>query len=283
MKDYALDIELNGYIKNMPEDVYHNTEGFISKSSIYVLKQSSFKFAKGVKFTATKAMQMGTAIHCAILEPEKFEREYKLLPDCKDRRQKEYKEAVKEFGAERVLVGAEIDTVNNMKAAIMGNDAARELLSLSGNSEVSGFHIDPETGVKIRHRFDRLTDCGIGIDIKKTQSVHPDDLAKTISKYGYHTQEAVYSSGYRHITGKDLKAFYFIFVEEKYPNQVAVVYLDDVSKQVGYDEARELIDNYCYVINDPKAAENNQPAFMVSLPEWSLRDYENDLEDEGIY
>ncbi len=251
MKNYEVEsskgeLKHEGYIAEMPEAYYHSTEGFISKSSLYVLKQSAFKFFSGVRFTATKAMQMGTAIHCAILEPEKFSKEFKMLPDVKDRRQKEYKDAVKEFGAERVFVGAEVMNIIRMRTAIMGNDFANELLSLDGHSEVSGFHTDEETGVNIRHRFDRLTNCGIGIDIKKTQSVHPDDLAKTIAKYGYHTQEAVYSDAYRQITGRELKQFYFIFVEEKYPKfQSAIIEKIQLIEEakITTEEGKKVIQN----------------------------------------
>ena len=275
--------ELKGYFSDMPESFYHNTDGFISKSSLSALKASPFKYFSGIKMEPTKAMQVGTAIHCAVLEPEKFDREYVILNDCKDRRQKEYKNAVKEHGVERVLLKSDHENITNMKAAIYGNDAARELLELDGWCEVSGFSYDEETGVGLRHRFDKLTKCGIGVDLKKTQSVHPDEISKTVSKYGYHMQQALYSDGYRDISGEQLKAFYFIFVEEKYPHQVAVVYLDDISVNVGRDEYRECLSEYLYYVEFPSAASNNSEIQMISLPEWKLRDYETELEDGGIF
>ena len=165
----------------------------------------------------------------------------------------------------------------------MNNSAAKELLELEGWYEVSGFHIDEDTGVKIRHRFDKLTKCGVGIDLKKTQSVKPEELSKTINNFSYEMQDSLYSDAYKAITDNNLNAFYFIFVEETYPHQVAVVYLDDISKQVGRDKYRGLLIDYMYYMNAPEKINNNSGIEMVSLPEYVLRRYEDELEDGGIF
>lgn len=276
-------IELSGYIAGMPDDYYHTTKGFISKSSLSVMKDSPFKFFNQAKRNPTKAMQIGTAIHCAILEPEKFSTQYKLMPEIKDRRVKAYKEAIDGNDGAELLIGSDARNINGMIKAVMSNDAAKELLDLDGWCEVSGFHTDRETGVKIRHRFDKLTKCGIGIDLKKTQSVHPEEISKTIFKYGYDMQDAIYSDAYEAITGGKLNQFYFIFVEESYPHEVAVVYLDDISKNVGRDNYQELLIDYSYYTANPDKANNNNEISMTSLPDWVLRRYENELEDGGIF
>lgn len=281
--DYKDGVELSGYISGMDDSIYHNTDGFISKSSLSILKQSPFKFFNQGERKPTKAMQIGTAIHCALLEPEKFAEAYKLMPLITDRRTKAYKEAVAESEHVELLIGNDAKNIQGMIEAVKQNDAARELLGLDGWCEVSGFHTDPETGVKLRHRFDKLTKCGIGIDIKKTQSVHPDELSKTISKYGYHMQDSLYSDAYECITGNKLKQFYFIFVEESYPHEVAVVYLDDVSKQVGRNQYQDLLIDYAYYTANPHKVNNNSPVGMISLPEWMMRQYEDELEDGGIF
>ena len=281
--DFTRGVELSGYISNMPDDYYHSTEGFISKSSLSSLKASPFRFFTGVKFKQTKAMEIGTAIHCALLEPEKFAATYRLDPDLTDKRLKSYKDAVKELQGFNFFIGQDAKNINGMMDAVLENDAARDLLHSDGVSELSGFHVDSETGIKLRHRFDRLTADGCGVDVKKTQSVRPEELSKTIDKYGYAMQDALYSDAYEAITGRKLNQFYFIFVEESYPHEVAVVYLDDVSKQVGRDQYRNLLIDYDYYKNNPETLKNNAGINMISLPEWALREYENGLEDGGIF
>lgn len=277
-------IELSGYISGMPDEYYHNTEGFISKSSLASLdKETPFRFFNGKKKQPTSAMKMGTALHCAVLEPDKFSQTYMLMPDVKTKTLKAYKDAVKENPSKEIVNGTDVENLKGMISAISNNSAARELLELDGWNEVSGFHIDEDTGIKLRHRFDRLTKCGVGIDLKKTQSVKPEELSKTISNFSYDMQDALYSDAYEAITGRKLNAFYFIFVEETYPHQVAVVYLDDISKQVGRDKYRGLLIDYTYYKDNPEKINNNSGIEMISLPEWVLRKYEDELEDGGIF
>ena len=283
IKKYSADIELAGYIKDMPESIYHNTNGFISKSTLSQLeKQTPYRFLKAVKKPQTKAMEIGTAIHCAVLEPEKFESEYLLLPDVHAKTLKAYKDAVADNPDKKVINGTDAKNINGMINALQCYKRASELLSLDGHCELSGFHID-ESGIGLRHRFDKLTHCGIGIDLKKTQSVAPEDLSKTINDYGYHMQCALYSDAYQAITGKPLKAFYFIFVEESYPHEVAVVYLDDVSEHIGRENYKALLEKYQDVIENRDSYLSSSDELMVSLPEWVIARYERDLEDGGIY
>ncbi len=97
VKEFKEGVDLKGYISGMPEDYYHNTKGFISKSSLSSLdKETPFRFFNGKKKEPTQAMKMGTALHCAILEPEKFDASYILIPDVKAKTLKEYKDTVKE-------------------------------------------------------------------------------------------------------------------------------------------------------------------------------------------
>lgn len=282
--EYKEGVKLEGYISDMPDEVYHKTEGFISKSSLSDLGGSTpFRFFNQRRKAPTAAMKMGAALHCAVLEPVKFGATYLLMPEIHSKTLKAYKEAAKENPDREIINGQNADNLQGMIMAVMSNDAARELLELPGWNEVSGFHTDGDTGVKLRHRFDRLTKCGVGVDLKKTQSVRPEDISKTINDFGYHMQDSLYSDAYKAITGRDLNAFYFIFVEETYPHQVAVVYLDDISKQVGRDKYRGLLCDYIYYRDNQESVNNNAEIEMASLPEWVMRRYEDELEDGGIY
>lgn len=276
VNQYQDEIELSGYISGMPDNVYHSTYGFTSKSSLHKFANTTpFRFFNEQNKSPSRAMQIGSALHAMVLEPEKFNREYVLLPEISDRRQPEYKQAKKALGEDFVFVSGEAENLKGMFDSLMANDKARELLHLDGWNEISGFHKDKETGVNIRHRFDRLTKCGYAVDLKKTQSVKPEELSRTIFNFGYHWQDALYSDAYNEITGEELKGFYFIFVEENYPHEVAVVYLDDISKAIGRDEYKLALKQYSETINNRDQVHNNNPAQMVSLPEWVLRKYDD--------
>ena len=282
--DYAEGVELDGYISGMPDDVYHKTPGFVSKSTLAKLeKLTPFRFLNEKPKPSTPAMKIGTALHCSILEPEKFCSNYVLLPNVKAKTLKAYKDAVSESNGADVINGQDAANILGMVEAVYNNQYAKELLDSDGWNEVSGFHTDSATGLGIRHRFDKLTKSGIGVDLKKTQSVAPDDISKTINDYRYDMQAALYSDAYKAITGEDLSMFVFIFVEEKHPHQVALVYLDDISLHVGRERYIDLLWRYKEVIESKSDINNNNSPEMISLPEWVLRQYENELEDGGIF
>lgn len=279
-KQYKEGMELSGYIKGMPDSIYHNTDGFTSKSSIHKLeKDSPFKFFNSPKKDPTRSMQMGTALHAKVLESKKFESSFMLLPEISDRRQPEYKSAKKALGEESVFISKEVDAFNGMYYALMQNDDARKyLFELEGWNELSGFHQTEHEGIGFRHRLDRLTKCGYGVDLKKTHSVDPIELSKTIFNFGYHWQDSAYSDAHKKITGEDLKGFVFVFVEDSYPHQVAVVMLDDISKQIGRDEYKIALSQYAHYSKNHDQVHNNNPMGYASLPEWVMRQYENSLE-----
>jgi exodeoxyribonuclease VIII len=223
-------------------------------------------------------MEIGTAIHTAILEPDRFSTEYVLLKDVKDRRKSEYKEAVKIHGTERVLVASEADNVAGMQESVYANPLAKASLETSGFRELSAFVEDPMTGIIMRCRFDLLTADGHALDLKKTQDSRPEEFAKSVYNYRYHVQDAMYSHIYELITGKPLASFEFLAVEEKAPHAVGLFELDAEAKQIGLMEYRRNMQEYaeCEEKSDwPAYTEEKQ---VISLPGWAIVKYEEELE-----
>lgn len=122
-------------------------------------------------------------------------------------------------------------------------------LFAEGEAEVSCFHADPSTGVKMRTRFDWLTQTSSGqkiiLDVKTTShGTHPDDLGGwygTLRKYGYHQQAALYTESLA-AQGHPDPLFFFVFVTTDEPYGVRVVDLDAESLAEGRDRIREGID-----------------------------------------
>lgn len=117
---------------------------------------------------------------------------------------------------------AEVDAVVE---AVLRNKKAARLLSLPGASEISLFAVDPETGVEIRGRLDRLTHSHVPIDVKTTTSVQRHKLRRAIESFGYDIQ----SEAYRHLIRLVMKIepgpTQLIFVESDPPHEVRVVQL----------------------------------------------------------
>lgn len=268
----------SGFVDGMPNDVYQAIDTHVSNSRMKLMQLSAFKYFNPAKYTETRPKQVGSAIHAKILEPELFDRDYITLPEIKNRQQPEYKSAVKALGDGKVFVGEECKNIDRMYQAAYGNDDIADLLKSDGYCELSGFATCPETGLKLRVRFDKLLTNGKALDIKKTQSVLDRDLSNTIFNYGYHIQEAFYSYVYRLITGEELESFNFAFIEEKEPSEAQLVRLDDISKMIANDEMKVLLSQVKHYTEIKGTVKNNNPMTYVSLPEWLMRQYENSLE-----
>lgn len=272
-------IETGKYYTNMPNETYHAHKS-ISKSGLDKFDIDPYKFYNAKPMKQTRAMQTGSAIHAAVLEPEVFEKDFMLLPEIKDRRQAEYKAAVKSFGEGHVFTNAECEKIKGMQKAVWAHDEARRLLQAQGYCEISGFARDNETGVICRHRFDKLAkldDGWWGVDLKKTQDVREFKFSRTILDYRYHVQDAFYSDQFEWITGEKLAGFKFIAVEEEYPHKVAVYELCDISKQIGGEAYRHNLNMYAEYESGAIKAHNNSCSEVISLPEWALREFEQEI------
>lgn len=266
-----------GFVANMPNEVYQAINTHVSNSHMKLMDQSPFKYFNPSPWTDTRPKQMGSAIHAAILEPKIFQSEYMMLPEIEDRRKPEYKQAKKIFGDSRTFVGSECANIEAMFNAVYANDAAIKLLTDDGINELSGFAVCPRTGLKLRIRFDRLNNFKVAVDLKKTQSVGERELSNAIFNYGYHIQDVFYSYVFELIAGYPLDSFKFVFAEEKYPNEVSVRHLDDISKSIAQEKMFDLLDNIKYYSENRDEVHNNAPEEMIALPEWVLREYENSL------
>jgi len=230
---------------------YHAHDS-ISKSGLDLINRSPAHYFYAPKKTPTRAMEVGTAIHTAILEPERFAAEYMLLRNVTDRRKSEYKQAVAVWGSEHVLSGTEADQVAGMQESCRSNDDAREYFEQPHKTELSVIAVDPETGVIVRCRFDLLTDSGRALDLKKTQDIRDRQLGRSIASYRYYVQAAFYSDVWLWATGEPLQAFDFLAVEEFMPHASCVFDIDEESIELGRKEYRADLNLYakCLDSND---------------------------------
>lgn len=268
--NYTDTIEPGHYYTEVPNEAYHSLSG-ISKSGLDLINRSPAHYAHRVARAPSRNMEMGTAIHTALLEPERFATDYMLLRDTKDRRTSAYKEAVKVYGSERTLTGPEADKVAGMQEAVYANPHARKLLESDGWRELSGMATDIETGATCRHRFDLLTVAGIAVDVKKTQDARPEAFQRSVYNYRYHVQAAFYADQYHWITGKPLKAFAFLAVEEEMPHGCKVYILDDDAMALGRSAYQADLARYARCVTD-----NDWPAYdsrpeTLGLPAWAIK------------
>lgn len=277
----GMTIEPPCFVHRMPNEVYHSTPEGISSSGLKQMLRSPAHYKFQASSEPSRAMILGTAIHTALLEPDRFADEYVLLRDVKDRRASEYKQAVKVHGSENVLVSSEADNVAGMQETVLANPAMSERLQAEGWRELSLFVRDPETGVLIRVRYDLLSVSGIAVDVKKCQDARPEEFSKAIFNYGYDLQAALYSDAFEWATGKPLGAFEFAAIEEQMPHGHKLYLLDETAMQEGRRKYREALSLYaeCERSNDwPNLSCDGVE--ILGLPGWRVNQIENEIEQE---
>ena len=276
----GMEIKPPCFIANMPNDVYH-THSSVSTSGLKLVLHSPAHYKFQAAKPASRAMEIGTAIHTALLEPARFVDDYVLLRDVKDRRASEYKAASKVHGTEVVLTAPEAANVEGMQQAVLSNPTMSERLNAEGWRELSLFVADPDTGCIVRVRYDLLSRSGIAVDVKKTQDCRPDAFSKTIDNYDYDMQAALYSDAFEWATGKSLGAFEFAAIEEQMPHGHKLYVLDETALQEGRRKYRQALSLYdqCVTSNDWP----NVPCYgveVIGLPSWRMAQLENEIQEE---
>ena len=259
----------------LSNEQYHAAAG-ISKSGLDLILRSPAHYRFSEKREATRAMEIGTALHCAILEPERFAADYMLLREVTDRRASAYKEACKVWSAERVLTGTEADRVAGMQESVLSHPVLGRFVKATGRCELSVFATDPETGVLVKCRFDKLLDAKLAIDVKKTQDLR--DFGKSVANYGYHMQAAFYTDVWKWATGEDLDGFMFAAVEEQMPHASAMITLDDEAIDIGRMEYRKALNTYAECFERDEWNGIYQELAPVQLPSWYINQFENESE-----
>jgi hypothetical protein len=84
-----------GFLPDLPSEVYHAPRlGVVSKSALDKLRKSPahyYAWATGQLEKSTPALAFGRAGHCAIFEPDQFDKLYVVEPEFGDCRFKENK------------------------------------------------------------------------------------------------------------------------------------------------------------------------------------------------
>lgn len=259
----------------LSNEEYHAADG-ISKSGLDLILRSPAHYRFSEKREATRAMEIGTALHCAILEPERFAADYMLLREVTDRRASAYKEACKVWSAERVLTGTEADRVAGMQESARSNQHLAGYLSAPGRYELSVFATDPETGVLVKCRFDKLLEDGQAVDLKKTQDIR--EFAKSVANYGYHMQAAFYMDVYEWATGCKLQGFVFAAVEELLPHASAPFVLDEEALDIGRMLYRKALNEYADCLSADEWPGIACEPQTIQLPSWYINQFENESE-----
>jgi exodeoxyribonuclease VIII len=223
---------------------YHNDTAVGSSTLKTIIQKTPAHVAMRSTINSEIA-NMGTAVHCAILEPEKFQDT--IIRGPVDRRGNRWKEACAEaeINGQLVLIEEEFDNVARIRDAVFAYKTARELLENKLVAERSLFWTDKETGVRCKARPDLNTKDHLIVDVKTTVSAHPESFMRDVLKYGYHIQEAHYVDGaYATHENFDIQGFVFLCIEKVEPFACAVYRLDAATVREGLNLRNKALKTY---------------------------------------
>jgi len=209
------------------------------------------------------AMALGTAVHTALLEPDRFAAEYVVCPDeCSDRRTKAYKEWAASVDGASVLTADDAKTIDAIRESVRRDDFASKLLAADGHVEKSLEWTDQ--GVLCRMRFDKIAGLFV-IDIKTCQDATPEAFARTIASYRYDLQAAHYLAGIPYVAAR----FAFIAIETASPYRVRCYEMCGDDLFSAEMERVSLLVEYQRRLNDGDWSEPGEGVLTkVFLPNW---------------
>lgn len=233
-----------GIHADLPGSVYYRrTLGEASKSGLDQVARSPAHYFAWVTdpeadAPPTPAMKFGTAFHCAVLEPKRFESSYVVLPDfgpMQSSTNRAKRDAwIAEHGNPECLTQADYDTVRWMRDSVLAHPVAGPLFNDDdGDSELTLSWRDEETGLPCKGRVDRaLRRKRIGADLKSCLDGSLEPFARAAFAYGMHRQHAFYAEGFAAL-GEPLDFFCFVPVEKTRPYACAVYKLVDGDVEKG--------------------------------------------------
>ena len=230
-----------------------------------------------VDTTKTKTLDLGTAFHCRVLEPEEFSNRFIVAPEF-NRRTNAGKEEEKAFLMECASTGKTVITAEEgrkielMYQSVMALPLGQWLVESAGHAESSIYWEDPETGILCRCRPDKIIpEFHWIMDVKTTADIQRFKTA--YYDYRYHVQDAFYSDGYEAQFGVQ-PTFVFLVASTtiecgRYP--VEIFMMGEEAKLAGQQEYHRNLRTLSDCLNT-----DEWPAIKtLSLPRWA-KEYAND-------
>jgi len=200
----------------------------------------------------TESLFFGRAMHCALLEPEQFQKTYVIAPDFGDLRMvagrttKEEGKANKERRNEWLAANAgkipldadDGDRIARMVASIKSHRSAMD--SIVGAAEKTLKWTDPTFRISCKARLDLLCPWGV-VDIKTAADVSPRGFGAAAARYLYHGQAAFYNDGAIAAGCTVTRLPLLVAVQNCEPWDVAVYVVDSESLEAGRTLYRRLL------------------------------------------
>ena len=262
-----------GIYDDLSNEEYHASEGVSSSGLKLILDAPQLfhhQYLQGNRPEPTKAFDLGSTFHAAILEPERLETDF-IACDL-NRNSNAWKAFREKHKTATILKSHEMDRVRAMVDVVMQHEWIGKLLSIPGVSEQSLYWMDEETGVLCKVRPDRVIRIKGSrwcLDLKSAADARLDASSRQIHKLQYHLSAAMYLEGLRQLV-EPVDGFIWITVEKEPPYLCAARRADAEMLAVGHTLFRKA-----QRINGDCLSSDKWPGLCpdgiedISLPRWA--------------
>jgi len=283
-----------GLVPNLGNEYYaltatpENLEAPVSKSLLWQFNKSPYKWFAGVGVKQTENMIFGSLVHALCFTPNFVDEQYVMKPQDapkdyrNDRRVMEAKKPSQD-SLDAIDYWNKFDLVHKGKIVIDADDweraeAIKETVMESNyvfglgacEYEVAAFGKIGSTLIK--GMIDILPHSGNTIvDLKVTSHIGDEnDMKRLLMSFGYHWQAALYLDLYNGLSGKEPRThFEFLFVEDTFPHEIAVVRLSDAFIQKGREGYMNAVAKWQVAVSSKKFSPKYEGVIELDPPGWA--------------
>lgn len=280
-----------GMYSGVPFDEYLSWP-YVSNSSLkHCQSMAHYNAHRGRVTEETKAMRLGTLLHAGRLEPLTVALAFAVMPPFHDdpnnqtladkpttsKNTKYYRESKARFeGINQDKCIVTLDEYNRMLGmveSLAANEKASEYLNARGHCELSIVWTDPDTGVRCKARLDKWSDDdGQITDLKSTKDC--TDFARTMAKFSYHRQGAMYTDGMQVLTGIKYD-FHIVAVESEFPFGCMAAPVSEEALSIGRMKYKEALQQIAEC-QESRVWPGYQNPDKWILPSWAMKQHQDD-------
>lgn len=236
-------------VYDISNDEYHSSPG-ISRSGIMEFRKTPKHFwhkylnPDYIKKESTSDMIFGSAFHCYLLEPLKFEKEYFISQEnpyhgnSTDGRA--FKSDMLSKSKGKILLSSDdFSKIKEMAYSLTSDNRSASLIS-NAKYEKSIYWIDPDTQLLCKVRPDIWKDDFI-VDLKTTRNASFKEFQRDFYNFGYHLQLAMMHEAIKYNFKKEMTNFIDLVIEKTEPYCHAIYFIDEKSITRGICEFKNIL------------------------------------------
>lgn len=200
---------------------------------------SAYEFLSGlVHEKPTRPMILGSAVDCLVCDLRLFDAMFHVRPETIEElpwhgNRTACKEWIERHSDRPILTREDVFEAQSIASAVLSDPMAAGLIEQC-QTQPSVFWADKRTGLQMKGRID-FKGPRFAADLKVVSGAKTEELAKTIDRFRWHVQAAIYSDGLEAI-GEECNTFYIIAVQSGERPKVNVRYYKSDAIEFGRAE-----------------------------------------------